>query len=56
MAGLVAAAALLLDYVMTVAVSIAAGSFAVTSALNAAGVNITGFTASLRRSSILMLF
>jgi amino acid transporter len=47
MAGLVAAAALLLDYVMTVAVSIAAGSFAVTSALNAAGVNITGFTASL---------
>jgi amino acid transporter len=47
MAGLVAAAALLLDYVMTVAVSIAAGSFAVTSALNAAGVNITAITASL---------
>jgi amino acid transporter len=32
---------------MTVAVSIAAGSFAVTSALNAAGINITGITASL---------
>jgi amino acid transporter len=47
MAGLVAAAALLLDYVMTVAVSIAAGSFAVTSALNAAGVNIAAITASL---------
>jgi amino acid transporter len=45
MAGLVAAAALLLDYVMTVAVSIAAGSFAVTSALNATGVNITALTA-----------
>ncbi len=36
-AGLVAAAALLIDYVMTVAVSIAAGSLAVTSALIAAG-------------------
>jgi len=47
MAGLVAAAALLLDYVMTVAVSIAAGSFAVTSALNAAGINITAMTAGL---------
>ena len=47
MAGLVAAAALLIDYVMTVAVSIAAGSFAVTSALNAAGVNITGITGAL---------
>ena len=47
MAGLVAAAALLIDYVMTVAVSIAAGSFAVTSALNAAGVNITAITATL---------
>jgi amino acid transporter len=45
MAGLVAAAALLLDYVMTVAVSIAAGSFAVTSALDAAGINITSMTA-----------
>ena len=47
MAGLIAAAALLIDYVMTVAVSIAAGSFAVTSALNAAGVNITAITATL---------
>jgi amino acid transporter len=47
MAGLVAAAALLIDYVMTVAVSIAAGSFAVTSALVAAGVNITAITATL---------
>ena len=47
MAGLVAASALLIDYVMTVAVSIAAGSFAVTSALVAAGVNITTITASL---------
>ena len=47
MAGLVAAAALLIDYIMTVAVSIAAGSFAVTSALNAAGVNIPLMTASL---------
>ncbi len=37
LAGLVAAAALLIDYVMTVAVSIAAGSLAVTSALIAAG-------------------
>lgn len=36
-AGLVAAAALLIDYVMTVAVSIAAGAFAVTSALAVAG-------------------
>ena len=36
-AGLVAAAALLIDYVMTVAVSIAAGTAAVTSALIAAG-------------------
>lgn len=48
MAGLVAAAALLIDYVMTVAVSIAAGSYAVTSALIAAGYSsqmntITGF-------------
>ncbi len=47
MAGLVAAAALMLDYIMTVAVSIAAGSFAVTSALNAAGINITAITSSL---------
>jgi len=47
MAGLVAAAALLIDYVMTVAVSIAAGSFAVTSALVAAGVNITAITTTL---------
>jgi amino acid transporter len=37
MAGLVAAAALLIDYVMTVAVSIAAGSYAITSALVASG-------------------
>jgi amino acid transporter len=37
MAGLVAAAALLIDYVMTVAVSIAAGSLAVTSALAVSG-------------------
>ena len=37
MAGLVAAAALLIDYIMTVAVSIAAGTAAVTSALIAAG-------------------
>ena len=37
MAGLVAAAALLIDYVMTVAVSIAAGSLAITSALVASG-------------------
>ena len=36
-AGLVAAAALLIDYIMTVAVSIAAGTAAVTSALIAAG-------------------
>ena len=36
-AGLVAGAALLIDYVMTVAVSIAAGSLAVTSALIASG-------------------
>ncbi len=36
-AGLVAAAALMIDYVMTVAVSIAAGSLAVTSALLASG-------------------
>jgi amino acid transporter len=36
-AGLVAAAALLIDYVMTVAVSMAAGSLAVTSALVASG-------------------
>ena len=36
-AGLVASAALLIDYVMTVAVSIAAGSLAVTSALVASG-------------------
>ncbi len=36
-AGLVAAAALLIDYVMTVAVSIAAGSLAITSALIASG-------------------
>ncbi len=36
-AGLVASAALLIDYVMTVAVSIAAGSLAVTSALIASG-------------------
>ncbi len=35
--GLIAAAALLLDYVMTVAVSIAAGSLAVTSALSVSG-------------------
>ena len=47
MAGLIAAAALLIDYVMTVAVSIAAGSFAVTSALNATGVNIAAITAAL---------
>jgi amino acid transporter len=47
MAGLVAAAALLIDYVMTVAVSIAAGSFAVTSALVTAGVNITAITQTL---------
>ena len=46
MAGLVAAAALLIDYVMTVAVSIAAGTVAVTSALNAAGVNITAIYGS----------
>jgi amino acid transporter len=37
MAGLVAASALMIDYVMTVAVSIAAGSLAVTSALIASG-------------------
>ncbi len=49
MAGLVAAAALLIDYVMTVAVSIAAGSYAITSALIAAGYSsqITAITASL---------
>ena len=39
-AGLVAAAALLIDYIMTVAVSIAAGTAAVTSALIAAGFSI----------------
>lgn len=49
MAGLVAAAALLIDYIMTVSVSIAAGSAAITSALIAAGFNsqITAITASL---------
>ena len=49
MAGLVAAAALLLDYIMTVAVSIAAGSAAVTSALIASGLNsqITHLTTAL---------
>jgi amino acid transporter len=49
MAGLVAAAALLIDYVMTVAVSIAAGSYAVTSAIIAAGYSsqIAAITASL---------
>jgi amino acid transporter len=48
-AGLVAAAALLIDYVMTVAVSIAAGTAAVTSALIAAGFSsqITHLTAAL---------
>jgi len=48
-AGLVAAAALLIDYIMTVAVSIAAGTAAVTSALIAAGFNsqITHLTAAL---------
>ena len=47
MAGLVAAAALLIDYIMTVAVSIAAGSAAVTSALIATGVNVTAINATL---------
>jgi amino acid transporter len=47
MAGLVAAAALLIDYIMTVAVSIAAGSAAVTSALIAAGVNVSAINGSL---------
>jgi amino acid transporter len=48
-AGLVAAAALLIDYIMTVAVSIAAGTAAVTSALIAAGFGsqITHLTAAL---------
>ena len=48
-AGLVAAAALLIDYVMTVAVSIAAGTAAVTSALIAAGFGsqVTHLTAAL---------
>ena len=48
-AGLVAAAALLIDYIMTVAVSIAAGTAAVTSALIAAGFSsqITHLTAAL---------
>ena len=47
--GLIAAAALLIDYIMTVAVSIAAGSAAVTSALIAAGHGhlITNMNASL---------
>ena len=47
MAGLIAAAALLIDYIMTVAVSIAAGSAAVTSAMLAAGVNVPAITTSL---------
>jgi amino acid transporter len=47
MAGLIAAAALLIDYIMTVAVSIAAGSAAVTSALLAAGINVSAINASL---------
>jgi amino acid transporter len=48
-AGLVAAAALLIDYIMTVAVSIAAGTAAVTSALIAAGFGsqIAHLTAAL---------
>jgi amino acid transporter len=48
-AGLVAAAALLIDYIMTVAVSIAAGTAAVTSALIAAGFGsqVTHLTAAL---------
>ena len=48
-AGLVAAAALLIDYIMTVAVSIAAGTAAVTSALIAAGFSsqIAHLTAAL---------
>ncbi len=47
--GLVAAAALLIDYILTVAVSIAAGSAAVTSALLVSGYaeQITAFEASL---------
>lgn len=49
MAGLMAAAALLIDYVMTVAVSIAAGSYAVTSALIAFGYGsqVSALTSSL---------
>ena len=48
-AGLVAAAALLIDYIMTVAVSIAAGTAAVTSALIAAGFStqVAHLTAAL---------
>ncbi len=48
-AGLVAAAALLIDYIMTVAVSIAAGTAAVTSALIAAGfgTQVAHLTAAL---------
>ncbi len=48
-AGLIAAAALLIDYIMTVAVSIAAGSMAITSALVAAGYSsqVTAITNSL---------
>ena len=45
-ASLVAASALLIDYVMTVAVSIAAGSFAITSALVASGHS--GFISSVQ--------
>jgi amino acid transporter len=58
-AGLVAAAALLIDYIMTVAVSIAAGSYAVTSALIAAGYSsqinaITGFLPSFFNLNVIL--
>jgi len=55
--GLVAAAALMIDYVMTVAVSIVAGSYAVTSAITASGSSFgQGLPASFNLNVLLSLF